>query len=85
MAIKTVHTPNTELCTMISNTQGDRCLLNMGNCGHLSFSAGFLCTHFMNYVPVGGHEDTDPTGAIKTEHFLKFMNHSASRVKPSKG
>jgi len=38
----------------------------------------------MNYVPAGDHEDTNHTGAIQAEHFLKFMNHSASHVKPSK-
>jgi hypothetical protein len=38
----------------------------------------------MNYVPAGGHEDPNRTGVIQAEHFLKFMNHSASHAKPSK-
>ena len=32
----------------------------------------------MNYVPAGGHEDANHTGATEADHFLKFMNHSSS-------
>jgi len=42
------------------------------------YSPWCVSTHFMNYVPAGGHEDANHTGATEADHFLKFMNHSSS-------
>lgn len=40
--------------------------------------------HFLNGAPAGSEGDANPTGWMKAEHFLKFVKHFVSHVKPSK-
>jgi hypothetical protein len=39
--------------------------------------------HFLNGAPAGSEGDVNPTGWMKAEHFLKFVKHFVSHVKPS--
>ena len=48
------------------------------------FPRGNFRAHFLNGASASSHGDANPAGWMKEEHFLNFVKHFVSHVKPSK-